>query len=182
MLHRVRNIFRLSPLIVIFFSLPLAYAGTFTSYGPRLYERGTGNPTAVVSSFTIPSPSKSYTLKIYNGGRADIRTGDRVSSAVISLNGAGIVGTQNLNEKIGEISLPIKPLPSNTLSVELRSKPGSLLVIEIVGIDNAPVANAGPDQTLFVGSTAQLDGSAPRASGSTRESSCHRVAVLPVPG
>jgi len=79
---------------------------------------------------------------------------------VISLNGTQIAGPQNLNDKIGEVSFPVKLLPANQLSVELRSKPGSLLIVEIVGVNNLPIANAGPDQTLFVGNTAQLDGSA----------------------
>jgi RHS repeat-associated protein len=114
-----------------------AYGGTFTSFGPRLYERGTAAPAPVANSFTVPNPATSYTLKIYNGGRAGIRTGERVSSAVITLNGASIVTPQNFNEKTGEISFPIKVLATNQLSVELRSRPGSLLVLEVVGEDNA---------------------------------------------
>jgi RHS repeat-associated protein len=141
------------------FSAALAFGANFTTFGPRLYERGTGTPVSVPTQFIIPNPSKPYTLKIYNGGRADLRTGERVSNAIISLNGAVIVGAQNLNEKISEFSVPIKVLASNNLSVELRGKPGGLLVVEIIGMDNAPVANAGADQTLLVGSSAQLDGS-----------------------
>lgn len=137
----------------------LGLGATFTSFGPRVYERGTGSPTPVVTSFTIPYPSKPYTLRIYNGGRAGIRTGERVSSAIITLNGAVIAGPQNLNEKTAEVGFPIKLLSSNQLSVELRSKPGSLLIVEIVGVNNLPIAHAGPDQTLFVGINAQLDGS-----------------------
>lgn len=115
----------------------LAHSGTFTSYGPQTYLRGSGNPATVVRNFTIPNPSTSYTLKIYNGGRGT-RTGARVSSAVISLNGAAIVGPQNFNEKIGEISFPVKLASSNQLSVELRSQRGSLILVEIIGTDNAP--------------------------------------------
>jgi len=65
----------------------IALSGTFTSYGPRIYERGTGSPAPVITPFTIPNPSTSFTLKIYNGGRVGTRTGERVSSAVISVNG-----------------------------------------------------------------------------------------------
>jgi len=129
----------------------VGFGATFTSFGPRVYERGAGNPAPVIIPFAISNPSKSYSLRIYNGGHAGIRTGERVSSAVVTLNGATIVGAQNFNEKIGEISFSIKLLSSNQLSVELRSKPGSLLIVEIVGVNNLPLANAGPDQTLFVG-------------------------------
>src|SRR5215470_304499 len=139
MLHGGRNIIWLSPSIVVYFlflSVPFAHTSTFTAYGPRLFERSTGAPSPITSSFPISNPSTSYTLKIYNGGRADIRTGDRVSSAIITLNGAVIAGPQNFNEKVGEIDIPVKLLTSNTVSVELRSKPESLLVIEIVGDGN----------------------------------------------
>ena len=129
----------------------LDLGATFTSFGLRLYERGTGNPAPIVTPFNSTHPSKPYTLKIYNG--------ERVSSAIITLNGATIVGAQNFNEKIAEVSFPVKLLSSNQLSVELRSKPGSLLIGEIVGVNNLPIANAEPDQMLFVVSTAHLDGS-----------------------
>ena len=64
---------------VNFFTSTLALGGTFTSYGPRLYERGTANPAPVVTTFTVPNSSTPYTLKIYNGGRTGIRTGERAN-------------------------------------------------------------------------------------------------------
>jgi hypothetical protein len=133
----------------------LAYGGTFTVWGPQVYQRSTAAPVPVVSSFSISNPSASYTLKIYNGGRSGLQTGERVSSAVISLNGAVLVGPQNFNQKITEIGFPVKLLPSNQLSVELRSKAGSLLVVEIVGMDNAlPLLNfTAPTGLVIMGSS-----------------------------
>lgn len=128
-------------LLVLCISLKLAapaFSGTFTCYGPKLYQRGTGNPFPVITTFTAPGSSSSYTLKIFNGGRDGTQTGARVSTAVIILNGAAIVGPQSLNENVAEVDFPVKLLQSNTLSVELRSKPGSLLVLEIVGEDDSP--------------------------------------------
>ena len=69
-----------------------AQGGPFTAY--QIYQRSTGSPTPVVSSFSLRDPSAPYTLNIYNGGRADIQTGARVSSAVIILNGAVIASPQ----------------------------------------------------------------------------------------
>ena len=83
----------------------LAVSGIFTSYGPQTYQRSSGSPAPVVTAFTIPNPSTSYTLKIYNGGRGT-QTGERVSSAVISVNGVVIVGPQHFNEKVSEIAFP----------------------------------------------------------------------------
>jgi len=135
----------------------LGLGATFTSYGPRVYERGTGSPAPVVTSFSIPNPSTSYYLRIYNGGRSGVRTGDRVNSAVITLNGAAIVGPQNFNQKVSEVSFPVKLASSNQLSVELRSKPGSLIVIEIEGVDNAaPILNFISPQGLLIVSSGAL--------------------------
>ena len=109
-----------------------AHGGTFTAYGPQTYQRTTGVPVPVPSSFSVRGPSAPYTLKIYNGDRAGIQSGDRVSSAVRSLNGAVIVGPRNFCEKDhrdwvpGQVaSFPNQP---DQLLVELRSKPGQLLL------------------------------------------------------
>jgi hypothetical protein len=86
------------------FWAPVGLSGTFTAFGPQSYQRGSGSPAPVVTPFTIPNPLTTFTLRIYNGGRAGTRTSERVSSAVITLNdGAVIVGAQNINENIGEI-------------------------------------------------------------------------------
>ena len=81
---------------------PVALTGTFTAFGPQSYQRGSGSAAPIVTPFTMPNPSTTFTLIISNGGRAGARTGEQGSSAIITLN-AVIVSAQNFNEKIGEI-------------------------------------------------------------------------------
>jgi hypothetical protein len=86
----------------------------------------------------------------------------KVTSAVITLNGVVIIGPNEFNPHVTIIEKPVTLASSNTLTVELRGKPGSGLTLQIIGqtTNTPPTANAGPDQTVFVGTTVTLDGSA----------------------
>jgi len=59
----------------------------------------------------------------------DANGNNRVSSAVISLNGKEIFGPSAFNQNVGHLEAPINLLDTNTLSIELRSKPGSYLTV-----------------------------------------------------
>ena len=67
---------------------------------------------------------------------------------------------------MAEVIQPVSVAPDNTLSVQLRSDPGSGLTLQIVpgtscvvGVNTAPTADAGADYTVALGTTVQLDGS-----------------------
>jgi hypothetical protein len=112
-------------------------AGTFTAFGPKDYIRTTGKPTTAMEDFSVLDPNTSYTLHIYNGGKNNQFKG-KVSSAVISLDGAEVVRPNEFNQNVSHIENPIKLSKDNALAVELRSKPDSGLTIEIIGVDNDP--------------------------------------------
>jgi RHS repeat-associated protein len=114
-----------------------ARAGTFTAYGPQTYTRGSGNPVTVTSSFAVLNPSTQYTLKAFNGGLQDDST-ELVSSTVVTVNGVEVIGPNNFNQNISEVDVLVTLQTSNTISVEVRGKPGGQLAIEIVGVDNDP--------------------------------------------
>ncbi len=143
---------------------PIVSAGSNTVaasiFGPKDYLRRTGQP--VTEADTFAATPGTYTLRITNGGLLDQYA--RVSSAVISLNGVVIAGPGAFSQQVATITIPVSLQGSNTLQVELRSQPSSGLTIEIEGeggeVNNAPVANAGPDQSAGVGGTVTLDGSA----------------------
>ena len=50
------------------------------------------------------------------------------------------------NQTIAFIEVPVTLQSENTIGVELRGKPGGLLVVEIVGVDNTPpiIGNLNP--------------------------------------
>ena len=55
----------------------------------------------------------------------------RISSALISLNGQQIVGPRDFNQQIGEIVRAVVLADQNQLSTTLRSKPGSFLTVSV---------------------------------------------------
>jgi hypothetical protein len=114
-----------------------ATAGTFTPFGPQDYVRATGDPVTVTNSFTVSNPSTQYTLKVFNGGLHDSRT-ELVSSGFVILNGVQVIGPNNFNQNIVEVDVPVSLQASNTIDVQVRGKPGGVLTVEMVGVDNEP--------------------------------------------
>lgn len=127
-------------------------------FGPKTYTRTTGKPRPVVDTFAVANPAGDFTLIVRNGKEDGTQ---RVTSAVILLNGQLIVGPQEFNPKVAVIRKAVSLQAQNTLSVEVRGKPGSLITVSIVGgpLNLPPVANAGADQTVKVGDKVTLNGS-----------------------
>ena len=120
-----------------------ARAGTFNAFGPQQYPRGPGGPITVSSSFSILNPNTQYTLHVQNSG---------VSSAVISVNGAQVLGPSDFNPNVTTIDRPVSLQLNNEIDVQLRSAPGSSLTITIIGVDNDPpviTASAAPAADSF---------------------------------
>ncbi|HKV91758.1 MAG TPA: RHS repeat-associated core domain-containing protein [Candidatus Angelobacter sp.] len=114
-----------------------ANAGTFTVFGPQNYTRSTGAPVTVTSNFSVLNPNIQYTLKAFNGGLQDAQT-ELVSSGFVTVNGVQVLGPSNFNQNVSEVDVPVTLLGTNTIDVQVRGKPGGLLTVEIVGVDNDP--------------------------------------------
>jgi RHS repeat-associated protein len=54
-----------------------------------------------------------------------------VSSSTITLNGIQILGPDNFNQKVSFLEVPISLQALNTLSVEVRGKPGGAMIIKV---------------------------------------------------
>ena len=107
------------------------------------FIRGTGKP--VTETLTFPGIRGSATIKVYNGDQNDSGKGERVSSAVITVHGVDVFGTSDFNQKVSYLEKKIAINEgNNTISVQLRGKPGGKVRIEIIQwIDS--------DAAVFVG-------------------------------
>ncbi len=116
-------------------------AGEFTVFGPQSYVRGPGPPVTEVRRFSVINPRTTYTLRIDNG-RSTERSVDgeveRVSSSVIRINGAQVVGPGDLNQNVGHLERDVSLEQANRIEVELRGRPGGGITIRIVGEDHEP--------------------------------------------
>lgn len=138
---RVLSFWQMSIVLLAFLAVggvPAA-AGTFTPFGPQNYVRGTGAPVTETGTFTVLNPATQYTLKAFNGGLQNDQT-ELVSSTVVTVNGVQVLGPSNFNQNVQEVDVPVVLQSSNTISVQVRGKPGGTLAIQIVGVDNDPPA------------------------------------------
>lgn len=114
----------------------LGHAGTWVAF-QNSYTRGNGAPVTVTNTFTLLNPATQYTLKAFNGGLENDTT-ELVSYSVVYLNGVQVVGPANFNQNVAEVYVTISPGLTNTLSVQVRGKPGGVLTIQVIGVDNDP--------------------------------------------
>lgn len=106
----------------------LAYGQT-TVFGPEFYTRSTGKPQKIIKSFSVQNLNQEFTLSVQNGeGKRE-----RVSSAVIEINGVKVVGPEEFNKQVSMITKPINLKQQNEIAVEVRSKPGTSIVVTILG-------------------------------------------------
>jgi len=117
--------FLLVVLISLLFTVK-SFAAEVSIFGPKQYVRGNGKPVQVTDSF--PGVAGEAKLIITNG---DAKGKNKVNSAIIKINGTEVIIPNNLNQQIGNIEKAIQVNEQNTITVELRSKPGSYLTVEI---------------------------------------------------
>jgi len=120
-------------------------ADTFIAFGPETYIRDESAPVDVTRTFTVRNPNTTYTLHIDNGGAN--HQANKVSSAIITVNGVQIVGANDLNQNTLTVDKPVTLAASNSMEIQLRAQPLGTISLQIIGIDNDPpviTANASP--------------------------------------
>lgn len=143
--------------VVLLTPLVLSWGSAFSAFGPEDFVRSTGAPVQETRTFTVTNPGLPYMLRLYNGGQQGQYC--PVSSAIVTVNGRVIFTPNNFNPHVTLLEAPVVVAASNTLTVELRGKPGCGFTLLISGDNTAPIAEAGPDQSGRVNTTVTLDGS-----------------------
>ena len=126
-------VFSIVTLAILMFAFSSSYAET-PVFGPEEYVRDTGNPQKVTNTFSVQDSSAEYSIVVQNG------EGKRghVSSAVIHLNGETIIGPDEFSKQVDVITKPVNLKEQNELAVEVRSEPGSSLIVTVLGPDASP--------------------------------------------
>jgi hypothetical protein len=114
-----------------FFSILCLFAANLlavqvTLLGPKQYVRTDGLPNIYTDSF--PGRSGQGKIIVTNGG---VDGTVAISSAIIKINGIQIFGPSDFNQNVRLLERMVSLQDENTISVELRSKPGSFLSIQI---------------------------------------------------
>jgi hypothetical protein len=134
-------------LVILGFVLSAPAWGQTPMWGPEVFVRGTGQPVTDTMYFSVPDSTWQYTIVVQNG----VSSGIRVSSATIRINGEVIVGPNEFNQNVSEITKPLRLRKDNQVTVRLTSKPGGTITVAIYG----------PSSTTAItpqGGTVNLDG------------------------
>ncbi len=135
-------------------------------FGPEPFLRTSGATNVYTRPFNVPSyVSAPYTLHVQNGQPDGAgRLTDAISSGTVSINGTEIVHKSDFNQNVAVIERPVALQSENSLTVTLNSAPNSFIVVTVLGIlvepppNQPPVARSGPDQTVAIETSVQLDG------------------------
>jgi RHS repeat-associated protein len=144
---------------------PAQSGSSMTVFGPRRFDRTTGQPNQYVEQFSLPAGVTSpYTIHIQNGA-AD--GSSRVSSATVKLNGIDILTPNDLNQNVPGLDRTVTLAANNQLDVRLASDPGSYLIININGVivvgDASPplvAITAPPNNTTTMANNIDVSGTA----------------------
>ncbi len=146
--RRIRPIPASASCVLLFASLsygPSVRAGEFIVFD-KTYTRGTRDPITVTNTFDVLNPNTVWSLRVINGNLED-DTEDRlsrgrVSSSILTLNGTEVLQSNDFSQSVSILDVPVAVLAANTISVELRGKPGGQLNVQIVGQDATPPSAA----------------------------------------
>jgi len=114
-------------LVLVLFADP-SFSAQTAVFGPQRFVREKAKPPKITQTFSVQNATAPFTIVIETGSDPAVP-----SSAVIELNGVTVAGPNAFNQQVRRISKPVQLQTVNTLTVEVRSAPGSSLSITIFG-------------------------------------------------
>ena len=106
-----------------------------TIFGPNQYDRTADAPNTFTEIFSAIPGEASITVT--NGDESGEH---RVTSALIYINDEVVINREYFTQKDYVIEIPLQLLASNSMTIELASKPGTYLSVEITQQNNSPLA------------------------------------------
>lgn len=149
MKNRLVSCFFLTALLTLAANLAAAQS---TVFGPEKYLRGAAKPQRIVKTFPASNTGSTFTLTVQNG---EGKRG-RVSSAVVELNGVPVLSPNAFSKQVDVVSKTVTLKASNELAVEVRSQPGTSVIVSITGDSTEPPPPPPPSPVSGV--TATPDG------------------------
>jgi hypothetical protein len=130
-------------------------------FGPKTFTRTAGQPNQFTERFCASSTGGQFTLIVENGKDGQ----NRLSSAVLTLNGQKVLRPQDLNQQVARVELVVPLQAENRLDIELRSGPGGFLTVRLECVGclalriEAPIEGSQVNQqTVLVTGTVQTSG------------------------
>jgi alpha-tubulin suppressor-like RCC1 family protein/chitodextrinase len=122
--------------------VPYGNASVQVQLFDQTFVRGTGGP--VTAKLTFPSADGPVSIKLYNGDQN--KKTDRVSSAVITINGQVVFNQSQFNQNVRYLEKNISLTSGqNSLSVLLNGKPGGKIRIQVLQqVDSEAASFIGP--------------------------------------
>jgi uncharacterized protein YjbI with pentapeptide repeats len=108
--------------------VPDSLGQNFVPLAPQKFVREKGKPEKIAKTFAAQNIAGKHTLIVQNGEGK----GSRVTSATIYLNGQEVVGPDEFNKNVDWITKPVLLEEQNEIAVEIRSKPGTWIVVTII--------------------------------------------------
>ncbi|MFH7320184.1 fibronectin type III domain-containing protein [Desulfurivibrio sp. D14AmB] len=151
--------------ILLLFLSPQGLLAGDHIFGPHTYERNDGRPHTHSTIFPSLTTGLGHLLEIRNGNNEG---GDRVSSAIVTINGIDVVKPSDLSQQVAHLTREVTLGSSNTFSVRIFGAPGSFLTIAIIGTSQEPrdpptVFIEAQPATISQGDTATLSWEAANA-------------------
>ena len=130
--HMSRNKRVLSIALFLILTIILVASKSFSAqtaiFGPERFVREQGQPVRITKTFSVQDATSPFTIVIETGSGSQV-----VSSAMVELNGVMVAGPNAFNQTVLRISRSVQLQKVNTLTVEVRSAPGSSLSVTIFG-------------------------------------------------
>ena len=137
-MSNVKMVFQCSVIFLMILVGSMVSAAEVTVFSDQQFVRTTGAPNVYTKTF-VAEPGEAI-LTIRNGEPGESSNSNyRITSGVVTLNGKVLFSHDDFKHKTYILEIPITLLESNTLRVELESKPGDFISLEIIQMIQDPV-------------------------------------------